>query len=69
MFLTKAYLEFELMEEKVQHGKHTVLSHAGLKNPAILAWRQGWLTADLVTCVFERAFTNLKSNLGTKDIG
>lgn len=36
MFLTRAYLEFELMEEKVQHGKQRVSSHAGLKNAAIL---------------------------------
>lgn len=61
MFLTKAYLEFELMEEKVQHGKHTVLSHAGLKNPAILTRMQGWRTADLVGCVFERRYRLLQT--------
>lgn len=61
MFLTRAYLEFKLMEEKVQHGKHTVLSHAGSKKPAILTWTQGWLTADLVSCVFERRYRLLQT--------
>lgn len=66
MFLTTAYLEFKLMEEKVQHGKHTVLSRAALKNPAILD--AGLANSDLVSVTLQ-AFTNLKSSLGTKDAG